>query len=83
MTEPTYNENTGKRVVYDPKENWDDSGYLRIKYLYSHFPQDLKILSIMIFERKKLVVEKGKKQWQSDRIIPSPLIHHAIVYTEG
>ena len=82
MSEPTFDTTTDQRVVYDPEKNWDDSGYLRVKYLYLHFPRQLKILSIMIFERKKMVTEKWYHNLLT-RTKPSEVIHHAIVYTEG
>ena len=59
-------------VVYDPKSpQKDNSNQFRIRSLYEHFPEGIKIFAIVVFDRKRFGSEVND------------ITHHAIVYTEG
>jgi hypothetical protein len=73
MSEPFYDPTNDRLIIYDNQTNADRSGYLRIKYLLLHVPSDpkVKILSILIFEGMKLVLNQTDPQY------------YAFIYTEG
>ena len=59
-------------VVYDPKHpEKDNSNQFRIRSLYEHFPEGVKIFQIVVFDRKRFGSEVND------------ITHHALVYTEG
>ena len=72
-------------IVYDPKGFWDDSGELRVKYLYWHFPEKIEILEILVFDRTKKMNKPyyhriGPNIFENSRYLRA---FHALVYTRG
>ena len=72
MSEPTYDNQSGQKLVYKTHMIWDDSGLLRVKNIYELFHLPALITSVMVFERRK-----GNKTDVSD------YQYYALVYARG